>query len=283
MSRTCHWRVLLLLVTLGIMLAASLAVAQRGSVRYAPNRPYRQRGGYDYGQGWSNTAFYHAPLVYGSDLSNPANLSSQDLRRGPQPEFYEPDDSAPRLGMPYYDSGLAAEAAPARPAAAAARTGFGEYGDWGDDQRVNLDTDTDRFWWGNPDLAEGATVTQLPAEAAALAVGSAAYRYADGVYLQAQDAGYVVVAAPVGAVVITLPPGNTMVMLGSALYFYCNGVFYQQVAGGYAVVAAPSGAVVPTLPEGATIQAEGNTHYFLHHGTRYQPVMLNGNAVFRVR
>ncbi len=78
-------------------------------------------------------------------------------------------------------------------------------------------------------LAIGTTVESPPPEYTTVYVGTTAYIYSEGVFLQPVKGTYVVVAPPAGVVVPYLPDGCTQVNVNGVVYYNCSGIYYQPV------------------------------------------------------
>ncbi|MGL5032553.1 MAG: DUF6515 family protein [Microcystaceae cyanobacterium] len=76
-------------------------------------------------------------------------------------------------------------------------------------------------------LVLGSAIATPPPYYETVYVGSSAYMYSDGVYLQPSGDEYMVVAPPLGATVAYLPDGCTSQVSNGVSYFNCSGVYYQ--------------------------------------------------------
>ena len=87
-----------------------------------------------------------------------------------------------------------------------------------------------------PAAATGAAVQSLPRGTSTVYHSGSSYFYSDGVFYQASDSGYEVVAPPTGINVNQVPRDAEMVQIGNFQYFVYNDTYYQALYGGSGVV-----------------------------------------------
>jgi hypothetical protein len=109
------------------------------------------------------------------------------------------------------------------------------------------------------------------------------FQYADGVFYQKDDDGWVVVPAPIGAEVSSIPDNYEIVKLeDNEINYYWGGAFYEKTANGYVVVPPTAGALVENLSEGGEEVKVGERTLVRYGETYYQPVQVNGKNMYEI-
>lgn len=107
----------------------------------------------------------------------------------------------------------------------------------------------DNDWWGQDpravedpaaggvaDQGIGTAVASLPRGSDTVYASSDLYYFAEGIFYQAADSGYQIVAPPIGIEVKQLPNAAEMVKVDSQQYFVYNNTYYQALYGGSGVI-----------------------------------------------
>lgn len=145
------------------------------------------------------------------------------------------------------------------------------------------------YFWGNNWHPVGTFLSTMATVAVATAVAdniaaslSQPVYYSNGVFLQLENNGYIVIAPPIGYGVATLPDNTVATLYNGTTYYYYNGTFYQKRNNQYVVVAPPIGCIVQNLPTDAQeITHEGRIYYY-YNNTYYQPVNENNLPAYQV-
>lgn len=145
------------------------------------------------------------------------------------------------------------------------------------------------YYWGSNWHPVGTFLSTVATVAVATAVAdniatqlSQPVYYSDGVFLQPENNGYVVIAPPIGYGVASLPDNTFATLYNGSTYYYYNGTFYQKRDNQYVVVAPPIGCIVQNLPtDTQEITHEGRIYYYCN-GTYYQPVNENNTPAYQV-
>jgi hypothetical protein len=109
------------------------------------------------------------------------------------------------------------------------------------------------------------------------------FQYAEGVFYQKDEEGWLVVPAPIGAEVKSIPDNYEKVILdNNEINYYWGGAFYEKTANGYVVVPPTAGALVQNLSEGGEEVKMGDITYVRLGSTYYQPVQVKGKNMYEV-
>jgi hypothetical protein len=109
------------------------------------------------------------------------------------------------------------------------------------------------------------------------------FQYADGVFYQKDDEGWVVVPAPIGVEVSSIPDNYEIVDVGeNQVHYYWGGAFFEKTGKGYVVVPPTAGAVVQNLSEGGEEVKIGERTLVRYGETYYQPVQVNGKNMYEI-
>lgn len=139
------------------------------------------------------------------------------------------------------------------------------------------------FYWGPVWHPWGFFVATIATTAIIVSVNNQQYHYDQGVYYQAGNGGYTVVAAPVGATISTLPTNSQTVVINETTNnYYYGGTYYEKSGSGYTVVPPTSGSVVENLPEGGEEVKIGDVTYVKYGETYYQPIEQDGKSMYEV-